>query len=44
MFGRDFNAVVAIVCTDRGRHGERLIEAMKQDGRRWFGAAIVLLV
>lgn len=35
-FGHDFDAVVAIVCTDRGQHGERSIEAMKREGRQWF--------
>lgn len=35
-FGHDFDAVVVLVCTDRGRHAERQVEVMKRDGRRWF--------
>lgn len=30
-FGRGFTTAVKIVCTDRGRHQERCIEAMKRD-------------
>lgn len=38
-FNQDFDAVVGVICTDRGRHDERLIEAMKRDGKRWFSVS-----
>jgi hypothetical protein len=38
-FGQAFDALVELVCTNRGKHSKRTIEVMKRDGRRWFSVS-----